>query len=92
MITKTVTREEIIEKLLVELEDMEVELPDSPTDELDFVEDCEMDSLDLAEFIARIEQVFRIEIDDEEWKSLNTLGLAVDRICEGCTSPNLTGL
>ena len=77
---KTISREEIIEKLLIELEDMEVELPDSPTDELDFVEDCEMDSLDLAEFIARIEQIFQIEIDDDEWKSLNKLGLAVERI------------
>lgn len=74
------TRTEITALLLDELRDMDVIIPDSISDETRFKDDLGIDSLGIAEFVARMEQAFRVEISDEDWPTLQTLGLAADYV------------
>ncbi|MBK9369680.1 MAG: acyl carrier protein [Deltaproteobacteria bacterium] len=46
--------------------------PDAPFSEL------KVDSLSLAEFVARVEQRFRVAIPDEEWRALGSLNQVAD--------------
>ena len=63
--------------LTAELRAMEV-IPDVLHDELSFREDLGLDSLAIVELVARMELVFRVEISDQEWKELVTLGLVAN--------------
>ena len=40
--------------------------------------DLGLDSLDVVEFVARVEEVYRVSVPDEDWQQLSTL----DRIAE----------
>jgi acyl carrier protein len=46
----------------------------------DFKDDVGLDSLDLTEYVARIENVFLIEVDDKDWKQLINLKACIDYI------------
>ncbi|WP_198439857.1 phosphopantetheine-binding protein [Pareuzebyella sediminis] len=50
-----------------------------------FKDDLGVDSLDMAEFIARVEQDYRIEIPDKDWPKIATMGLLVDYIDHAAT-------
>lgn len=73
-------RSEIMNLLASELNAMSVSLPEVLYDELSFRQDLGLDSLALVEFVARLELAFRVEISDQEWKELATLGLVADYI------------
>ncbi len=45
-----------------------------------FKEELGIDSLDMAEFIARVEQEYRIEIPDEDWDQIATMSLLADYV------------
>jgi len=75
-----IPRDEIMNLLASELRAMDVKLPDILHDELSFRHDLGLDSLALAEFVARMEIVFHVQISDQEWKELATLGLALDYV------------
>lgn len=45
-----------------------------------FKDDLGVDSLDMAEFIARVEQDYRIEIPDADWPKIASMGLLADYI------------
>ena len=45
-----------------------------------FKDELGIDSLDMAEFIARVEQDYRVEIPDEDWPKIATMNLLVDYI------------
>jgi len=45
-----------------------------------FKDELGVDSLDMAEFVARIEQEYRIEIPDEDWSQISTVNLMADYI------------
>jgi len=47
-----------------------VETPFEPTSKWS---DVGLDSLDLAELVARVEQTYRIEIENDDWNGLKTL-------------------
>lgn len=47
-----------------------------------FKEDIGVDSLDMAEFVARVEQDYRIEIPDEDWPKIASLELMAQYISE----------
>lgn len=56
-----------------------------PTLEIDsndsnFKEELGVDSLDMAEFVARIEQEYRIEIPDTDWSQIATVNLMAEYI------------
>lgn len=76
----TLTRPQITALLLDELRDMDVTIPDSINDDTAFKDDLGIDSLGIAEFVARMEQTFRVEISDDDWHTLYTLGRAADYI------------
>jgi acyl carrier protein len=44
--------------------------------------DLGLDSLDVVEFVARVEEVYRISVPDDDWQQLSTL----DRIAEYVTA------
>ncbi|MGI3746916.1 MAG: acyl carrier protein [Janthinobacterium lividum] len=45
-----------------------------------FIKDLEADSIDLVELRMAVEEVFEIEITDEEAESIKTVGQAIDLI------------
>lgn len=74
------SREEILGILRRELSELELELPPEIAEGARFQKDLGLDSLALAVYIACLEQVFQVEIPDEEWQRLTTLGLAADYV------------
>lgn len=74
------TRTQISALLLDELRDMDVKIPDAIGDDTAFKDDLGIDSLGIAEFVARMEQTFHVDISDEDWPTLRTLGLAADYV------------
>jgi len=45
-----------------------------------FIDDVGLDSLDLTEYVARIENTFLIEVDDKDWKQLINLQACIEYI------------
>lgn len=45
-----------------------------------FREDLGVDSLDMAEFVARVEQDYRLEIPDQDWQKIATINMMADYI------------
>ena len=45
-----------------------------------FKDELGVDSLDMAEFVARIEQEYRIEIPDDDWSQIATVNLMAEYI------------
>ena len=59
--------------------------PDAPADlpeETSFRDDLGFDSLELAEYVARMEQAFRVEVPDQDWQALSTLSRVADYVLE----------
>lgn len=73
-------REQIMEVLLRELKEMKPDLSADISESLSFQDDLGMDSLALSEYIARMEYAFRVEVPDDEWKSLSTLKRVADYV------------
>jgi acyl carrier protein len=72
---RTLSRTEILDLLGVELRLMGVALPETLHEGLSFRGDLGLDSLAIVEFVARMELAFRVEVADQEWRALETLGL-----------------
>jgi acyl carrier protein len=56
---------------------------DVPTDlggELGLADDVGLDSLDIVEFVARVEEHYRVSVPDEDWQSLTTLDAIADYV------------
>ena len=64
--------------------DLIVEQVDCPRDlivpEADFILDLGFDSLDVAEFLIKMEEAFHIQIPDEEAEGLKTVQQAVSKV------------
>jgi len=67
-----VVRERAVEMLEVEA--------DAVQDDKSFVEDLEVDSLSLVEFTMELEDVFGVELPEDELTGLTTIGGLVDLI------------
>lgn len=74
------TQTEIQAILVTQLQEMEVALPEAIDENMSFMQDFKMDSLDLAEYIARMEHVFSVQVPDDEWQSLSTVGRVIDYV------------
>ncbi|PWG00906.1 acyl carrier protein [Levilactobacillus bambusae] len=51
---------------------------DTITENLNFKQDLNADSIDFVEFVLELEDTFGAEINDEDAEKLNTIGQAVD--------------
>jgi acyl carrier protein len=72
---------ETIEKKLREImQDMKPALNQDFSIDDDFKDDVGLDSLDLTEYVARIENAFLIEVDDKDWKQLVNLKACIEYI------------
>ena len=71
--TAPTTRAEMLALLRDELHAVNAEIPsDLPTDR-GLTEELGVDSLDVVEFVARLEHRFRFVVPDDEWQRLATL-------------------
>ncbi|HET6642278.1 MAG TPA: acyl carrier protein [Gaiellaceae bacterium] len=74
------SRDEVFERIKeVLVERLSVEEADI-TEEANFQEDLDADSLDLVEMIMELEDQFGIKIPDEDAQSIQTVGQAVDYV------------
>jgi len=69
----------IINTILTHFRDVKPKLEIDSNDS-NFKEELGVDSLDMAEFVARIEQEYRIEIPDADWSQIATVNLMAEYI------------
>ncbi|MBU2940122.1 acyl carrier protein [Lacinutrix sp. C3R15] len=69
----------IINTILLHFKDVKPKLKIASND-AHFKQELGVDSLDMAEFIARIEQEYRIEIPDADWPQIATVNLLAEYI------------
>ena len=69
----------IINMILTHFRDVKPKLEIDSNDS-NFKEELGVDSLDMAEFVARIEQEYRIEIPDTDWSQIATVNLMAEYI------------
>lgn len=67
------THSEMLDVLRAELHEVNVEIPhDLPVDR-ELIGELGLDSLDVVEFVARLEYRFRFVVPDDQWQQLATL-------------------
>ncbi|MCU7807092.1 MAG: hypothetical protein KZQ73_04375 [Candidatus Thiodiazotropha sp. (ex Semelilucina semeliformis)] len=71
---------EILAVLVKELAEMKLKLPAQVPADMPFYPDMGMDSLTRVEYIARVEQAFRLQVPDDEWQSLTCLASVTEYI------------
>ena len=77
---ETTTDAEIIDVLRTEIRQVKGSLPlDVATDAL-LMTDLGLDSLDCVEFVARVEEVYRLAVADDDWQDLTTLDQIADYV------------
>ena len=69
----------IIKKTIIEFSDIGEE---NITDQTSFIEDLNLNSYDIANFIGRIEEIFDLEIPDRDLRRLQTVGELVEYLKE----------
>lgn len=76
------TRAELLEILRSELAAVTTSVPpDAPADK-ELIAELGADSLDVVEFVARLEYRFRFVVPDDEWQELATLDAIADYALE----------
>ena len=69
---------DVLEVLRTELRKVKDTLPADVAGDALLTADVGLDSLDVVEFVARVEEHYRVTVPDEDWQQLSTL----DRIAE----------
>ena len=73
--------DDIIDVLRDEIRKVKSTLPLAvPTGAL-LMTDLGLDSLDVVEFVARVEEVYRVSVPDEDWQELRTLDCIAAYVC-----------
>ncbi|ETA73361.1 acyl carrier protein [Ligilactobacillus equi] len=71
------TEQEVFAKIAEIIEERFEVSADKVTNELNFQNDLDADSIDIVEFVLELEDVFGAEISDEDAEQLHTVGDAV---------------
>ena len=79
---KTLTREEIFNKVAKIISNHFEMDTDKVTDDLNFKDDLKADSISIMEFVLELEDEFGTEISDEDAEQIETVGGAVNYISE----------
>ena len=78
------TRAEMLDVLRFELHEVNDEIPRDLPGDRELIAELGVDSLDVVEFVARLEYRFRFVVPDDEWQELATLdaiaAYALDRL------------
>jgi acyl carrier protein len=75
----TVT-DDVIDVLRVEIRKVKDSLPVDVAADALLMTDLGLDSLDVVEFVARVEEVYRVSVPDEDWQRLRTLDCIADYV------------
>ena len=67
------TRAEMLAVLRFELHKVNEEIPRDLPDDKELIAELGIDSLDIVEFVARLESRFHFVVPDDEWQQLSTL-------------------
>jgi acyl carrier protein len=67
------THAEMLDVLRAELHDVNAEIPGALPKDKELIAELGIDSLDIVEFVARLEYRFRFVVPDDEWQQLATL-------------------
>ena len=76
----TTTPDDIIGVLRSEIRKVKDSLPVDVAPDALLMTDLGLDSLDCVEFVARVEEVYRLSVADDEWQELTTLDRIADYI------------
>jgi acyl carrier protein len=64
---------EVIDVLRTEIRKVKDSLPADVDSTALLMTDLGLDSLDVVEFVARVEEVYRVSVPDDDWQQLSTL-------------------
>jgi acyl carrier protein len=67
------TTTEVLDVLRAELRKVKETLPPDVAGDALLMTDLGLDSLDVVEFVARVEEHYRVIVPDEDWQQLSTL-------------------
>jgi acyl carrier protein len=67
------THGEMLDVLRAELHEVNAEIPRDLATNRELIEELGLDSLDVVEFVARLEYRFRFVVPDDQWQQLATL-------------------
>jgi acyl carrier protein len=65
---------DVLDVLRTQLRKVKGTLPADVASDALLMTDLGLDSLDVVEFVARVEEVYRVSVPDEDWQQLSTLG------------------
>ncbi len=71
-------RASLLAEFTAELQALGDHVPAEVDGDAHFVDDLELDSLDIVEFVANVEFILGIEVPDEDLETIPTLNLIVD--------------
>lgn len=63
----------VVDELRVEIRHVKDSLPSDVDIDALLMTDLGLDSLDVVEFVARVEERYRVSVPDEDWPTLRTL-------------------
>ncbi len=76
----TTLTNDVIDVLRVEIRKVKDTLPLAIAPDALLMTDLGLDSLDVVEFVARVEEVYRVSVSDEDWQELTTLQQIADYV------------
>lgn len=73
MTPRPVDRSEVLALLRRELRAVNAAVPEDVAPDAELVADLHLDSLDVVEFVARVEEAYRFSVPDGQWQQLSSL-------------------
>ncbi len=73
-------RTELLDLLRGQLRKVNPAVPADLAPDVELMSELRLDSLDVVEFVARVEEHFRFAVPDDQWKKLSCLGRIADYV------------